>query len=122
MTLAAVSGFIGVAAGAFAAHGLTDPRAKELVGAGAHYELVHALASFACAALIQAGARRARFAPALFLGGTLLFSGSLFALALGAPRWTGALTPMGGLLFLSGWAVLIWAARGIDPIAQSLSA
>ena len=71
------------------------------------------LATLLCAALI-AGMPRARLAPAWFLGGSLLFSGSLYALALGAPRWTAIVTPFGGLLFLAGWAVLAWAARGVD--------
>ena len=110
MTLAAISGFIAVAAGAFAAHSLKDPTAREVMKTGATYEFMHALAALACAGLIQAGARRARFAPALFLSGTLLFSGSLYGLALGAPHWTGIITPFGGLLFLAGWAVLAWAA------------
>jgi uncharacterized membrane protein YgdD (TMEM256/DUF423 family) len=64
---------------------------------------------------MQIGARRARFAPAFFLSGVVLFSGSLYALALGAPRIVGAITPFGGLLFLAGWAILAWAARGVDP-------
>ena len=116
MTLAAVSGFVSIAAGAFAAHGLTD-RASEVMRTGATYEFMHAMACFACAVLMQLGARRARFAPAFFLGGTLLFSGSLYGLALGAPRWTGIITPFGGLAFLIGWAVLAWAARGVDQAA-----
>ena len=115
MTLAAASGFVAVAAGAFAAHGLADPRAQDLMRTGATYELTHALATFACATLMQAGAAQARFAPAFFLSGTLLFSGSLYALALGAPRLVGLVTPFGGLLFLAGWAVLAWSARGVDP-------
>jgi len=113
MTLAAISGFVSVAAGAFAAHGLTD-RASEVMRTGATYEFMHAMATFACATFMQVGARRARFAPAFFLAGTVLFSGSLYALALGAPRWTGIVTPFGGLALLTGWAVLAWAARGVD--------
>ena len=113
MTLAAISGFVAVAAGAFAAHGL-EGRASEVMRTGATYEFMHAIATIACAAFMQVGARHARFAPALFLSGTVLFSGSLYALALGAPRWTGIITPFGGLLFLAGWAVLAWAARGVD--------
>jgi uncharacterized membrane protein YgdD (TMEM256/DUF423 family) len=108
-SLAAISGFIAVAAGAFAAHGVADPTAKELLRTGSTYELVHALATLVCAALV-AGMPRARFAPAWFLGGSLLFSGSLYALALGAPRIVGLVTPSGGLAFLVGWAVLAWAA------------
>jgi uncharacterized membrane protein YgdD (TMEM256/DUF423 family) len=116
MTLAALSGFVSVAAGAFAAHGLTD-RASEVMRTGATYEFMHAMATFACAIFMQLGAPRARFAPAFFLSGTVLFSGSLYALALGAPRWTGIVTPFGGLLFLAGWAVLAWAARAVDQPA-----
>nr|MDQ2860583.1 DUF423 domain-containing protein [Pseudomonadota bacterium] len=73
MSLAALSGLASVLAGAFAAHGVTDPMAKALLKTGANYQAVHALASLACVAVIQAGARRARFAPALFLAGTVLF-------------------------------------------------
>jgi uncharacterized membrane protein YgdD (TMEM256/DUF423 family) len=118
MTLAAVSGFLSVAAGAFAAHALRDPTAKEVMKTGASYEFMHAMATFACATFMQVRAARARFAPALFLGGTALFSGSLYALALGAPHWIGIVTPFGGLLFLAGWAVLVWAARGVDQAAR----
>ena len=109
LTLAAVAGFLCVAAGAFAAHGMTDPKAQELLRTGSLYGFVHVLATFAAAPL------RARWAPPLFLGGVLLFSGSLFALAFGAPRIVGAITPVGGLAFLAGWATLAWAARGVDP-------
>ena len=109
MTLAAASGFVSVAAGAFAAHALVDPTAKELMRTGANYEMAHALATFACAALADV-APRVRFAPALFLAGSALFSGSLYALAFGAPPIVGAITPFGGLLFLAGWATLVWAA------------
>lgn len=115
MTLAALSGMISIAAGAFAVHGISDVHAKELIQTGAHYQFMHAMASLACATFMQVGARRARFAPALFLSGAVFFSGSLYALALGAPRWVGAITPIGGLLFLAGWVVLAWAARGVDP-------
>jgi uncharacterized membrane protein YgdD (TMEM256/DUF423 family) len=115
LTLAALSGFLSVAMGAFAAHGVTDPRAKDWLHTGAEYEFMHALATFACAGLIQAGAPRGRLAPAFFLGGTVIFSGSLYAMALGGPRWLGAVTPIGGLLFLIGWAVLAWACASLDP-------
>ncbi len=114
MTLAALMGLGSVAIGAFAAHG-AEPRAAELLKTGAHYEFMHAMASLACATFMQVGARRARFAPAWFMGGIVLFSGSLYALALGAPHWVGLITPFGGLSFLIGWAIVIWAARGVDP-------
>ncbi len=115
LTLAAASGFIAVAVGAFAAHVVTDPQTKELLKTGALYGFMHAMATVACAVFMQLGAQRARFAPAFFLSGVLLFSGSLFAMAAGAPRLIGVVTPIGGLCFLTGWVILIWAARGIDP-------
>jgi uncharacterized membrane protein YgdD (TMEM256/DUF423 family) len=114
MTLAACSGFISVAVGAFAAHGIADPQAKEWLRLGATYGFMHTMATFACATFMNIGARRARLAPAFFLSGTVIFSGSLYAMALGAPRWLGAVTPIGGTLFLIGWAILIWAASGVD--------
>lgn len=110
---AAVLGFLGVAGGAFGAHGVQDPQAKEWLRTGALYAFVHALAVFACLALAAAGAERARIAPALFVPGVVLFTGSLYAMALGAPRWFGAITPIGGLLFLAGWAIMAWAALGL---------
>ena len=115
MTLAALSGLIAVAMGAFAAHGLKDPQAKDWVKTAATYQFMHAIASLACATFMQVGARRARHAPAFFLSGTVLFSGSLYAMALGGPHILGLATPVGGLLFLIGWAVVVWAARGVDP-------
>jgi uncharacterized membrane protein YgdD (TMEM256/DUF423 family) len=107
LRLAAVSGFVSVAVGAFAAHGVSDPVAKELLHTGSTYEAIHALATLACG--IFAG-RRVGVAAALFLAGSVLFCGSLYALAAGAPRLVGAITPLGGLGFLAGWAVLAWAA------------
>ena len=104
--LAAISGFVSVAVGAFAAHGVSDPTAKELLRTGSSYEAIHALATLACGMF----GRRARIAAALFLAGSLLFSGSLYALAAGAPRIVGAITPLGGLAFLAGWAALAWVA------------
>ncbi len=118
LTLAALSGLISVAVGAFAAHGVADPRAKDLLKTGAQYALAHAIATIACASSMHLGFARARFAAAAFLLGTLLFSGSLYALALGAPSWIGAITPLGGLLFLAGWAALVWAARGADDVTR----
>ncbi len=114
MTLGAVGGFVSVAVGAFAAHGVADPRAQELLRTGAMYGFMHTMATFACATFMNIGGRRARFAPAQFLSGVVLFSGSLYAMAMGAPRWLGAVTPLGGVLFLCGWATLVWAAREID--------
>ena len=62
MTLAALSGLVSVAVGAFAAHGVADPQAKDLLHTGAQYQFMHAMASFACATFMQVGARRVIFA------------------------------------------------------------
>jgi uncharacterized membrane protein YgdD (TMEM256/DUF423 family) len=114
MGLAAASGFISVAMGAFAAHGIADPQAKEWLRTGAQYEFMHSMATLACATFMQVGGHRARFAPAFFLSGSVFFAGSLYAMAFGAPRWFGAITPIGGTLYLAGWAILVWAAATID--------
>ena len=111
LTLASLSGFLAVAAGAFGAHGVDDPKAKALLETGGHYQLMHAVAVFGCFAvwrLLQAPA--AGMAAWLFLVGGMVFSGSLYLLALGAPRIMGAVTPIGGVLLLAGWLVLAWAA------------
>lgn len=108
--LASISGGLSVAIGAFAAHGVTDLAARALLEKGAHYEFMHSMAAIASLTFWRWGATRARFAPPQFLAGICFFSGALYALALGAPAWAGAITPIGGLLFLSGWATLAWAA------------
>ena len=106
MPLGAISGFLAVAIGAFAAHGIADQQAKEWLKTGATYQFMHTMATLACATFMNVGARGARHAPAFFLAGIVLFSGSLYAMALGAPRVLGAVTPFGGLAFMIGWAVL----------------
>jgi uncharacterized membrane protein YgdD (TMEM256/DUF423 family) len=111
--LAALSALLSVAFGAFAAHGARDARAAELLHTGALYQMTHALAVFAWLAVRNAGGKVGAWAPGLFLGGTVLFSGSLYALAFGAPRVLGMITPLGGLAFLAGWLVLAWRAGTI---------
>jgi uncharacterized membrane protein YgdD (TMEM256/DUF423 family) len=81
LVLAALSGAIAVIAAAYAAHGPVVSGPREWIATGAHFELTHALAVFACVFVATAGARRALWAAVLFLAGTLLFSGSLYALA-----------------------------------------
>jgi uncharacterized membrane protein YgdD (TMEM256/DUF423 family) len=98
--LAALSGALAVAAGAFAAHGVTG-RAADLLHTGAHYQLVHAVAAIAALAL-----SRGRAAAWLFVGGGALFAGTLYAMAFGAPNWFGAITPIGGAALIGGWIVL----------------
>ena len=113
-SLGSVSALIGVALGAFAAHGLKARLAPELVATfetGVRYQLTHALALLAVAwALGRWPGTAALAAGWLFVAGTVLFCGSLYVLALGGPRWLGPVTPLGGLAFLAGWACLAWAA------------
>ena len=113
----AVSAFIAVAAGAFGAHALRARLAPDLLAVfetGARYQMYHALALLAVAwAATRWPGVPVRAAGWLFIGGTLLFSGSLYLLALTGTRWLGAITPLGGLLFLAGWAALaIGFAKG----------
>ena len=113
LVLAAVSGFVAVAAGAFGAHALRERLSADLLGTfqtAATYQMYHALA------LLGVGILMARFstdgsvwltaAGWLFVVGTVLFSGSLYALALTETRWLGAITPLGGVAFLLGWLAL----------------
>ena len=116
--LAALSGFLAVAFGAFAAHGAKDARAAELLHTGSLYQMTHALAVFGWLTVRQtsqagAGGKVGLTAPTLFLAGTVLFSGSLYALAFGAPRVLGMVTPLGGLAFMAGWLLLAWRAGTI---------
>lgn len=111
--LAAVNGFLAVAFGAFAAHGLAqrlDAHSLSVFDTGARYHLSHALAMGLAALAMPAAAGRARIAAALFLAGIILFSGSLYLLALtGVMAWA-FVTPFGGLCFLAGWGALAWTA------------
>jgi uncharacterized membrane protein YgdD (TMEM256/DUF423 family) len=115
--LGAVSGFVAVAAGAFGAHALRARLSPELLAVfetGARYQMYHALALLAVAWMLGwwPGPWPAR-AGWLFLAGTVLFSGSLYLLALTGIRWLGAITPLGGLAFLAGWICLaLGATRG----------
>ena len=97
---AAISAALAVAAGAFGAHGAASPQEADWLRTGGLYQLVHAVAALA----IMGTAR----GPAIMLliGGGL-FAVTLYAMALGAPRWLGAVTPVGGTLLIAGW---LWAA------------
>jgi len=112
--LGAVSAFISVAAGAFGAHGLRGRLAPDLLAVfetGARYQMYHALALLAVAwAMTRWPGALLAWAGWLFVLGTVLFSGSLYALALSGVRWLGAITPLGGLAFLAGWACLALSA------------
>lgn len=109
LALAAAAGFLSVAFGAFAAHGAHGKAADWLHTAGL-YAGLHALAVIGCLALAARGLAGLGAARAAFLVGILVFSGSLVAMAFGAPRWFGAITPIGGLAFLAGWGLLAVSA------------
>ena len=110
LALAALNGFMAVAAGAFGAHGVGDPQAKEWLRTGAQYQLVHAVAALACYGLLRMAVGPAGWAGWLFGLGALVFGGSLYLMALTGVRVLGAVTPIGGVLLLAGWAVVLWAA------------
>ena len=112
--IGALAGLTAVALGAFAAHGLKGRLPADLFDVfevGARYHMYHALALLAvawAATRWPGGATTA--AGWLFLAGIVLFSGSLYALAVTGIRPLGAITPIGGVCFLAGWAALAWAA------------
>ena len=111
--LACLFGFTAVAAGAFGAHALKDRLPADLLAVfetGARYQMVHALALLFVASVGGAGGARAvRAAGWLFVAGMVVFSGSLYLLALTGVRAWGAVTPLGGVAFLAGWGLLAWA-------------
>ena len=114
LLLAALLGFTGVGLGAFAAHGLKGQLSAEYLAVfqtGVHYQMLHALALLALAALWQRlGGRLLTAAGVCFCVGILLFSGSLYALTLSGISALGMITPVGGLMFLAGWFCLGLAA------------
>jgi len=119
--LGAASGGIAVLAGAFGAHALRDhlePRALEVFETAVRWQAVHALALLATAILAtgaigERAPRAVRLAGLSFVVGTVLFSGSLYALALSGVKGLGAITPFGGVAFVVGWGALAAAfARG----------
>ena len=108
-TIAGVVGALGVALGAFGAHGLkgvvTDPHLLDVWETAARYHLIHAVA------LLGVAAHPARPALAgwLMVAGIVVFSGSLYTMTLTGQRWLGAITPIGGLCFIAGWLALGFA-------------
>lgn len=113
LVAAALLGAAGVALGAFGAHALKPTlEARDMLYAwetAVQYQFYHALALLALAALPVAHSRRLLTATALaWIIGVILFSGSLYLMALGGPRWLGPITPLGGLAFLLGWSLLAY--------------
>lgn len=113
LVLGASSAFIGVALGAFAAHGLRgrlEARLLDTFEIAVRYQMYHSLAIFAVAWLLSRGASGAVFAGWAFVAGIVLFSGSLYGYALSGARVLAMITPVGGVCFLIGWVALGWAA------------
>ena len=106
---AAISGLLSVVIGAFGAHGLKGKITPELLAAyqtGVHYQMFHTLALLLLALLIlrlNTSSLFLNMTGLLWLIGIILFSGSLYYLALGGPSWLGPITPLGGLLLILGW-------------------
>ena len=98
--LACLSAAMAIGAGAFGAHGVADVKAAEWLRTGGLYQLIHAVAAIAIMGV-------ARGAAMLMLAGAAIFAVTLYAMALGAPRWLGAVTPIGGTMMIAGW---LWAA------------
>ena len=112
LVIGALAGFLGVAFGAFGAHGLRSRLTPEMLAVfetGVRYQLFHALTLLVVAlGLARADGVALRLAGWCFAAGILVFSGSLYALALTGVRSWGAVTPIGGLAFLAGWALLFY--------------
>lgn len=115
LLLAAISGALSVMLGAFAAHGLKSRLSPELLSAfktAVDYQFYHTLALLLLALLLKQAANSMPLLISswLMLAGILLFSGSLYLLALGGPKWLGPITPLGGLCFIGAWVSLAWFA------------
>ena len=111
LIVAAISGFLAVALGAFGAHGLETMLTVELLSTyetGVEYHMSHSLALFGVGVLLQRFPRNQTlmFASYGFMSGVVLFSGSLYVLSITGISWLGAITPLGGIGFLVGWAAL----------------
>lgn len=110
MATGAVLAGLAVTFGAFGAHLLKsriDPEALGWWQTGVQYEMWHALA---VVVLGLSGLNSARLPAWIMAAGAVLFSATLYAMALGAPHWLGAITPIGGLAMIGGWALLAWRA------------
>jgi uncharacterized membrane protein YgdD (TMEM256/DUF423 family) len=111
LMIASASGLLAVLLGAFGAHGLKTRLTPELMAiyqTGVHYHFYHTLALLVCGLLIHTGMDNPamRISAYAFLGGMIIFSGSLYVLAITDTRWLGAITPIGGLALMVGWAAL----------------
>ena len=112
--LGALFGGLAVAAGAFGAHALRDQLAPDRLAQfelAVRYQMYHALALIATGYAAQRWpASTANAAGWAFVIGILIFCGTVYALAFGSPRWFGAITPIGGIALIGGWALLVYSA------------
>lgn len=116
LIIGAIAAGVGVAAGAFGAHGLearVTPERLETFRTGVTYQMYHALALLFVGWLaLQQGGWPIHGAGYCFIAGILIFSGSLYLLVLTDTPWLGAITPLGGVAFIAGWALLAWGLIG----------
>ena len=115
---AALLGAIGVLLGAFGAHGLRARLTPEQLGSwqtAVEYHLLHAVALLALALYASAAERSVGLTAGLWTAGIVLFSGSIYGLVLGGPRWLGPVTPLGGLFLIFGWLSLLLLLRYAGP-------
>ncbi|MEZ4393002.1 MAG: DUF423 domain-containing protein [Polyangiales bacterium] len=113
MTIGAVNGFVSVAAGAFGAHGLKRRISEQMLAhweTAARYQMMHALALLAVAALAESRGEAMNGAGWSFTAGIVVFSGSLYVLALTGVTKLGMITPLGGLALLAGWLLVLRAS------------
>jgi uncharacterized membrane protein YgdD (TMEM256/DUF423 family) len=113
--LAGINGFLAVSIGAFAAHMLRDRLSPELLNTfqtGVQYHMYHALGLFGIGLMMLnfPASNLLRISAYLMMAGIVLFSGSLYLLSITGIRWLGAITPLGGLCFLTAWALIVWFA------------
>jgi len=112
--LGAIAALIGVALGAFGAHGVegrVSPERVETFRTGVEYQMYHALALLVVGwAAAQGWGPPLHWAGYCFAAGIVIFSGSLYLLVLTDTGWLGAITPIGGVAFIVGWGLLAWAA------------
>ncbi|BDX06457.1 DUF423 domain-containing protein [Planctobacterium marinum] len=105
---------LSVVLGAFAAHGLKNKLSEPLLHAfstGVEYQFLHSLALILVVILAKLFPNSLWYwCAGLFIAGVLCFSGSLYALALTGIKWFGPITPLGGMMFIAGWAVFVIAA------------
>jgi len=121
LLFAAVNGLLAVVLGAFGAHALKERLTDNLLSAwhtAVQYHFYHVLALVAVGILLQQGGaqRWLHWSAVGFAGGLILFCGSLYGLALGGPRWLGPITPLGGLSFIVGWAMLVVAICTVKKV------